>query len=1160
MTAQQKAAIPARRTGADLYLGIATVLCVFLASGLISYLNTRTLMRDAQQIAHSHEVLAALDEVVSLAKDAETGQRGYLITGDERYLEPHTAAVARIDERLGDVERLTRDNAAQQGRIPSLRARITSKLSELAETISLRRTKGFDAARVVVVTDRGKGAMDAIRAKAAEMKQEELDLRRQRLAEMENAYQVAVATGILTGLIGVLLVCAVAYLVRRALLTRQRQDWIQAGQIGLSKVMLGEQRVGQLGESVLRFLAEYLDAHAGALFVKDGQYRRIATYGVPAGGGTPDAFEPGDGLLGQAAKDAKTFYVRDVPEGYLTVGSALGRGIPRHLVVVPMKDEGTVNGVLELGFMHPVDQTHTELFENVAESVGVALRSANYRAHVQSLLHETQRQAEELQAQGEELRVSNEELEEQGRALRESQTRLEMQQAELEQTNAQLEEQAEILEVQRDEASRAKAALQVQARELEQSSRYKSDFLANMSHELRTPLNSSLILAKLLADNQSGNLTDEQVQYAETIRAAGNDLLTLINDILDLSKIEAGHMEVNPEPVTLGTLVEELDRSFRPLAEQKNLVFHAQIAPGCPETIDTDRRRLEQILKNLLSNAVKFTEAGEVTLDVSAASGNRVTFVVRDTGIGIPEQQQQVVFEAFRQADGTTNRKYGGTGLGLSIARELTRILGGDIHLASEPGRGSTFTLTLPKVFDSALLVPRSLGRGVGLGDIASRKPPSRSREVPAEVPNADGPRSEHAGGPSTRHHRVEDDREKLSGNQRVILVVEDDLAFARIMYDLAHESGFRCLIATTAEEGLAVAAQYRPSAVVLDIGLPDQSGLSVLDRLKHDSRTRHIPVHVVSAHDYSRTALALGAVGYMLKPVKREELAQALVQLEARLEQRLRRVLIVEDDPVQLESLRKLLEAQHVQTVGAQSAARCLELLGDTTFDCMVLDLSLPDASGYSLLETLSREDTYSFPPVIVYTGRELSLDEEQQLRKYSKSIIIKGAKSPERLLDEVTLFLHQVVSELPAEQQRMLAKARSRDAALEDRRILVVEDDVRNVFALTSILEPRGAKVQIARNGREALSALEQSLADPTQAIDLVLMDIMMPEMDGLTAMREIRKEARWRKLPIIALTAKAMKKDQEECISAGANDYLAKPLDVEKLVSLVRVWMPR
>jgi CheY-like chemotaxis protein len=429
------------------------------------------------------------------------------------------------------------------------------------------------------------------------------------------------------------------------------------------------------------------------------------------------------------------------------------------------------------------------------------------------------------------------------------------------------------------------------------------------------------------------------------------------------------------------------------------------------------------------------------------------------------------------------------------------------------------------------------------------------------QVPATNALRSEHFDPLAERHSRVEDDREKLTGNeQRIILVVEDDEAFAHVIYELAHEHGFRCLIATTAQEALMVAAKYLPSAVVLDIGLPDQSGLSVLDRLKHDSRTRHIPVHVVSGHDYSQTALALGAIGCMLKPVKREELGQALTQLEARLEQRLRRVLIVEDDPVQLESLRKLLGGREVETIGARTASECLQLLKKATVDCMVLDLSLPDASGYSLLETLSQEESYSFPPVIVYTGRDLSIDEEQQLRKYSKSIIIKGAKSPERLLDEVTLFLHQVVSELPAAQQRMLAKARSRDAALEDRRILVVEDDVRNIFALTSILEPRGARVQIARNGREALTALSKAESDPAQAIDLVLMDIMMPEMDGITATREIRKNPNWRKLPIIALTAKAMKDDQESCLSAGANDYLAKPLDVEKLVSLIRVWMPR
>ena len=1167
MIQELKPAKPGRRLGAELYVGSVIILSVFVASGIISYLNTTTLRYNAEQVRHTHEVITALHELLSMVKDTETGQRGFVLTGDERYLEPHATAVMRIEDLLRRVESITQDNTPQIIRLGSLRNRINIKLAELQQTIDLRRTRGFEAAREVVASHRGKEAMDAIRSSVEEMQREEQRLRDVRIGEMDTAYRVAVSTIVLTGAIGVTLICAVILLLRRAMLARQRQDWLQSAQIGLSKVMVGELRVDQLAERVLKFLAEYLDARAGVFFLGRGRFKRVATYGIPGDGETPEGFEPGDGLLGQAAKDGRTFTVRNVPDGYLTVGSALGKGKPRNLIIVPTMEDGHVNGVLELGFMHKLDGRYEELLGMISESVGLAVRSANYRAHVQNLLEETQRQAEELQTQGEELRVSNEELEEQGRALRESQTRLEMQQVEVEQANAQLEEQTQILETQRDEASRARQALQVKARELEQASRYKSDFLANMSHELRTPLNSSLILAKLLADNQQGNLSDEQVQYAETIRAAGNDLLALINDILDLSKIEAGHMEVRSEMVGLATVLDELGRIFRPVAEPKRLALKLSLAPGCPDIIETDRQRLEQVLKNLLSNALKFTEAGEVGLEIGPEPGqaNRVRFVVRDTGIGIPEHQQKVIFQAFRQADGTTNRKYGGTGLGLSIARELTRILGGDIQLASEPGKGSVFTVTLPKVYDPSLVeAPAGPGEeeATSPANFTPARNPNVRRDPPhiSEMPTVRELESSQGNGSRAIYKRIPDDRESLTGSQRVILVVEDDERFARVIYDLARENGFQCLIASTAEEALVVAAQHRPSAVVLDVGLPDHSGLSVLDRLKQDSRTRHIPVHVVSGHDYAQTALALGAVGYLMKPVQREELAAAFAQLEAKLDQRLRRVLIVEDDPVQLDSLRKLLGAHDVETVGAPSAGECLRLLKETTFDCMVLDLSLPDASGYSLLETLSSEDTYSFPPVIVYTGRELSLDDEHQLRKYSKSIIIKGAKSPERLLDEVTLFLHQVVSELPPEQQKMLAKAKSRDAALEGRRILVVEDDVRNVFALTSILEPRGAKVQIARNGIEALDALEHSQEGPAHAIDLVLMDVMMPEMDGLTATREIRKHAKWKKLPIIALTAKAMKNDQEDCLSAGANDYLAKPLDVEKLLSLVRVWMPR
>jgi CheY-like chemotaxis protein/signal transduction histidine kinase len=924
--------------------------------------------------------------------------------------------------------------------------------------------------------------------------------------------------------------------------------------------MGGEQQIEELGENVLRFLAEYLGAQVGAFFTRsDAGFQRVAAYGLPASAGIADAFQPGQGLLGQAVRDRRAFLISDVPEGYLRIGSALGSAPPRRLLIAPVQADKLVNGVIELGFFQPIADSAQELLQRVGESIGVAVRSANYRTHLQDLLAETQRQAEELETQSEELRVANEELEEQSRALKESQSRLEMQQVELEQTNAQLEEQAGLLESQRDHLAKAGAELATKAQELERASQYKSDFLANMSHELRTPLNSSLILAKLLAENREGNLTDDQVQSAETIHAAGCDLLNLINDILDLSKIEAGRMEIRPEEVSLARVVEDLTQTFRPIAEQKHLLLQFSVAPDCPESLETDRQRLEQVLKNLLSNALKFTEKGQVSLRVERQEGNRIAFAVSDTGIGIPADQQGLIFDAFRQVDGASNRKYGGTGLGLSITREFTRLLGGEIQLSSTVGKGSTFTVRLPEAFAGA----SPAGNG-GAGNASASQPSVAHAPVmqPAQPPLIESrpPQSPPASSAQRQMHSIPDDRGRLKAGERVILIVEDDLKFARVLYDLGHELHFQCLLAATAEEALAVAREYLPSAIVLDIGLPDHSGLSVLERLKHDSRTRHIPVHIVSGDDHTETALALGAVGYMLKPVSREALAEALQGLEKRLVRRVRHVLVVEDDEVQRQSVQKLLGSQDVETVGVGSAAQCLEQLKNASFDCMVLDLSLPDASGYSLLETLSQEEAYSFPPVIVYTGRDLTAEDEQKLRRYSKSIIIKGAKSPERLLDEVSLFLHQVVSELPVEQQRMIQKARSRDAALEGRRILVVEDDVRNIFALTSIFEPRGANIEIARNGREALEALEAAGDDPARQIDLVLMDIMMPEMDGLTATREIRKRSQWSKLPVIALTAKAMKEDQENCLTAGANDYMAKPLDIDRLLSLVRVWMPK
>lgn len=1115
------------------------MILFFAGSGIVSYWNIRTIYSDAQLVTHTHEVLIALGDVLSLAKDAETGQRGYLITGDDNYLAPKAIAETRVVERINDIQQLTMDNPRQQARIPMLRMRIKTKLDELDETISTRRAQGVDAAKEIVTSDRGKVAMDEIRGLISEMENEERRLRQDRIVEMGRASESAVVGVVTTGLIGVFLAVAITYLLRRNIVGQLVQEWLQSGQIQLNQTMSGDQKIESLGEKVLKFLVDYTHAQAGVLYVNSGDFRRVATYGVPANAHIPGIITPNDGLLWQVIKENKTFRLDNLPDGYLSYGTSLGSGKPAHLMVTPITKEGDVNGVIELGFVAPIDESLDDFFERVSESIGVAFRAANYREHLQSLLEETQRQAEELQAQGEELRVSNEELEEQSRALRESQARLENQQTELEQTNSQLEEQTQLLEIERDAANRAKLALEEETKKLEQASRYKSDFLANMSHELRTPLNSSLILAKLLADNPANNLTEEQVEFARTIESAGNDLLTLINDILDLSKIEAGHMQINPANVRVQNVIDDLVRTFLPLAEQKGLEINAIVHSNCPDYIETDRQRLEQILKNLLSNGIKFTEKGHVDVIVEGRPDGRVAFSVVDTGIGIPPDKQGIVFEAFQQADSTTSRRYGGTGLGLSITRELTRLLQGELRLESEPSHGSTFTLILPRIYSESTKKSEDIQlptkRKDGVSSLAQKNAPGDTRGV-------------------------EDDRAQLSSDRRVILVVEDDAPFARILADLVHELNFQCIVATTADEGINTAIQYLPSAVLLDVRLPDNSGLSVLDRLKQDRRTRHIPVHVISAGDYAQTALSLGAVGYLLKPVKREELIEALKQLEHRFDQRMRRVLVVEDDPIQLTSLKKLLGTQDVETIGASNAAECMEHLTASTFDCMVLDLSLPDASGYSLLETLSNDEKYAFPPVIVYTGRDLPPEEEHRLRKYSKSIIIKGAKSPERLLDEVTLFLHQVVSELPPEQQKMIEKARTRDSAVEGKRILIVEDDVRNVFALTSILEPRGAMIEIARNGREAIETLDRTATIGGGGVDLVLMDVMMPEMDGITAVSKIRERSEWRKLPIIMLTAKAMKDDQEACLNAGANDYMSKPLDVDKLLSLIRVWMPR
>ncbi len=1113
-----------------------------LATLVIAFVNYQSSKMRGQAVdAMDRTTLAMrqLSQFNASLKDAETGQRGYLLTGDDAYLQPYRRARETMEQQLERLHESTSHDAVQQRLLRQIEDISRQKLEELQQTIEMRQAGDLDAAMAVVRLDIGKNAMDRLRELVSDLytqQTRQLEQRRQLWVEAAttSTYYSWGGSALL-----LLLILASAAVAMREYRLKARQNWVSAGLSALGMQLQGDHRLEDIGQRALDFLAGYLKAQVGAGYVVEcngGGLRLFGGYALPRER-LEQRLLPGEGLAGQAVKSRKLLQVSDVPAGHLPISSGLVQSGPAQLLLAPAMENGEVYAVIELGFMRPVTEADRELLERASQVLAVAIRSGIDRSRLETLLEETRRQSEELQTQQEELRVSNEELEQQSRVLQESQAQMETQQTELEQTNAHLEEQTRQLAYQREQLLRAQDALTGKAHELELASQYKSEFLANMSHELRTPLNSTLILAKLLADNKSGNLSAEQVKYANTIHAAGTDLLALINDILDLSKIEAGQASIHVESVHLPSAMQALIEPLRPLAQEKGLALSLSVDPGVPASMDTDPMRLAQVLKNLLSNALKFTAQGSVGLHVSCAADGQLSFAVRDTGIGIAPEQQQLIFEAFRQADGSTHRKYGGTGLGLSISRDLAKLLGGGISVASTPGQGSVFTLTVPASLQSGTQAAASAEPAIAAAQCAP---------LPA-LPDPPAPALASMPQPAPQWS---------GGSSRRILIIEDDDRFASILADLAHEMDFDCQLARNASDGLTLAAQGQPNAIVLDINLPDFSGLGVLDQLKRNPQTRHIPVHVVSVADYSQEAMGRGAVGYALKPVKREELVQALQRLEAKFTQNLHRVLVVEDDERQRESVRHLLSRDDVEIVCAGTASVALEHLRGSTFDCMVMDLNLPDISGYELLQQMTEQDGVSFPPVIVYTGRALSRDEEQQLRRFSKSIIIKDARSPERLLDEVTLFLHQVESELSAEHRQMLQMARNRETALEGRTVLVVEDDVRNVFALSSILEPTGIRVEIARNGREALQALQAHGA----SIDLVLMDIMMPEMDGYTAMREIRLRPEWRRLPIIALTAKAMKDDQEKCLAAGANDYIAKPLDVEKLLSLVRVWMPK
>ncbi len=916
-----------------------------------------------------------------------------------------------------------------------------------------------------------------------------------------------------------------AYAAQR--LALHRTAWLQSSQTKLVDALHGELSVAQTCEAALQVLARCTGAVVGAAytFVRPGELMRAAGYALtnPA---PAQALAIGEGPVGEAAAQRRTVVIGHAPPDYLEVRSGTGRGAPVHVVVMPVMVDEAVLGVIELGFFVAPSAVIGELLSHLDEPLAIAIRSAEYRERLQKLLEQTQDQANELQVQQEELRVTNEELERQTRELLEAQGELERRQARLQATNADLEGQ-------RSTALEARELLRQRAVELTTMNRYKSEFLTNMSHELRTPLNSALIMAQLLAENRLGNLTPEQIKYAQSIQSAGNDLLVLINDMLDLSRIEAGKIDLRVGTVTIASAVDSLRQMFGHLASSKGLAFVIDVDPTAPREIESDATRLSQILKNLLANAFKFTERGSVTLRVSGHEGGCM-FSVQDTGIGIAADRLESIFDHFQQADGSISRRFGGTGLGLSISRQLATLLGGRIEVTSREHSGSTFLLWLPVGAPVAGVTPT--GAGVpALDETASTLPPAPpSPPAPTVTPEplAVQGRDEHC-----------------------LLIVEDDGAFGTAVSLLARERGLVPLLAKTAAEATTLLQTRVIGGVVLDVRLPDGSGLAVLEELKRNPTTRHIPVHVLSAYDDGERALALGAIGFSRKPVGAEGIVAAFDALDARGRVGPRRVLVVEDDATQRNGIAELLRSDGVEIVGAGSVADARALLDGGGFDCVVLDLGLPDGDGVELLEQLADAPSAKKTPVVVYTARDLPAHQEARLRRGSSAIILKGPHSGERLLEEVTLFLHRVEDQLPALQREMLRAVRDRERVFEGRRILLAEDDVRNVFALTAVLEQRGARLTIARNGREAIDQLN---ADPT--VDLVLMDVMMPELDGISAIREIRRDARFAKLPIVVLTAKAMGDDRDRCLDAGANDYLAKPVQVDKLLALLRVWLPR
>ncbi len=1172
---------------------ISTLLLLVSIGSSIFCINE--LIYNSKWVNHTHEVLGETENLMSALKDAETGQRGYIITRNTDFLEPYNRSYTTVKTALSNIRFLTQDNIGQQERTAEALTLIEERFKQMSKVIFLCKSSNFDAQTKVQELLDGKKIMDKLRQNIAEIKGEEtklLVIRNARLERYTNSAPLIIIIAALMS-IGITLLSFtrikketeirlqkqledeqkyketteriaqmeiitqkisegdfstrsadlakdelgrisgainnMSVSLKKSFSELEEKNWLESQTSKISDAVRGQTDINLLAESVIKNVNDILKFQVATFYTLNHHLNSFTLSAQYACINPLQELKIGENLTGQALRNKETLVIKDIPLSHLKITSSLGESTTGYLILIPFYFDKEIVGIMELGFLRKPTALELQLIETSKEAIAIGINSALSFVKLQTLLEETRAQSEELQSQHNELEGMNVEWEAQSQKLQISEEELRVQQEELLQLNTELEERSALLEEKNSE-------IQAKVQELALTTKYKSEFLANMSHELRTPLNSILLLSRLLSDNNHKHLNTDEVEYARVIKSSGNGLLNLINEILDLSKIETGKMDLDIENTKIKEVLDGLKSLFTEVAKEKNIKFSIKTSEDIPEFIETDKMRLEQVLKNLISNALKFTSKGIVSVEVKICPKNNkyLCFTVKDSGIGIPKDSQDLIFEAFKQADGTTKRKYGGTGLGLSISKQLVKLLQGEITLHSEVDKGSEFTVYIPiKRTNTGLEITKDQ---VPLNSSHEEYIEPVNQYLSLNIPEA-----------------IDDDRHKIKKDDSCILIVEDDINFAKSLLDFTRKKGYKGIVIVRGDEALDTAKKYLPKGILLDIQLPIKSGWEIMDDLKKDFITKHIPVHIMSFHQVKRESLLKGAIDFIEKPMAIEQMHDVFKKIEHVLTKSPKKVLIVEDNSKHAKALAYYLETHNIHSEVKSDIAESMEALKANDVDCVILDMGIPANNAYELLDEFKKDPNFENMPIIIFTGKSLSVSEEQRIKKYADAIVVKTAYSYQRMLDEVSLFLHVVEENKTKKLSSSFKKLGTLDQVLNGKTVLITDDDVRNIFSLTKALEILNMNVLTAVNGQEALQKLKEN-----PGIDIVLLDMMMPEMDGYETAKRIRENNSWKNLPVIAVTAKAMTGDREKCISAGASDYISKPVDIDQLLSLLRVWL--